>query len=64
MKITSADVAGALALLRELSIQATRREHASCDGRRRCIFCVEQDSYPELEEAGIQPWPKKNRRAG
>ena len=36
------------------------REHAECDGKRRCMYCVEQESYPELEEAGLQPWPKEN----
>jgi hypothetical protein len=53
-------IAGALELVRTLSIAATRREHAECDGKRRCMYCVDQETYPELEEAGIQPWPKEN----
>ena len=50
-------VEGALALIKKWSIAATRREHALCDGVRRCVFCADQESYPELEEAGISPWP-------
>lgn len=54
-------VKGALAMVRTLASAATRREHAQCDGVSvRCMFCEESAyPYPELEEAGIAPWPPK-----
>ena len=54
---------GARALLSTITTEATRREHAQCDGVTRfCMYCNPSDpdlvaeGFEELHEAGIAPW--------
>ena len=54
----------ALALVKSMAIDATRREHWACDGASTfCMYCrttetdLVAENFPELREAGIEPWP-------